>query len=243
MVTSSLTVSNPTLKKKNSDRLFFDRYQYCLTFFMPELSCLRGIHKNNINLIELIANVRQSLELRYSYNSIWLRHGLNSAADKKQFSGQHRSNLENLAELLFDNLKDLKIIFYGSWGYVYSNELKILKTLSKLEYIHSASLKEIIVNRPKNTIALKSSLYKFRTYFFEQLINQDQRESIVTFLQSQQDIRLSPALSKWCQNPKAFYWLQRSFFIDHNEENFPFALQLIHPHIIRKTMPIIELNN
>lgn len=208
---------------------------------MPELSCLRGIHKPNINLPELIDSVRQSLELRYSYNSLWSRHGLNSAATK--VSKQHRANLEDLAELLFDKLKDLKIVFYGSWGYVYSNDLKMLKNLSKLQYIESVSRTEIVVNRPKGTVALQKSAYKFRTYFFDLLVNQDQRDSIATFLQNQQDIRLSPALSKWCRNLKAFYWIQRSFFIDHNEENFSFALQLIHPRIVRKTMPIIELNN
>ena len=214
---------------------------------MPELFCIRSIHKNKIAFNELVDNLRQSLDLRYSYNTMWLRHGLDSGSKTKQFSDQHRADLEELAELLFNNIKDLKIVFYGSWGYVYSNDFKILKTLSKLQYIQSVSLKEVVVNRPKNTVALRNPEYKFRTYFFDLYVNQDQRNSIAAFLRNQQDIRLSPGLSKWCRDTnrdtKILSWIQRSFFIDHNSESVPFALQLIHSHIVRKTMPIIELNN
>lgn len=237
----SLIDSDPKIKTRNSDRLFFDRYCFCLKFYMPEVSSLRDYHKSDIELWQLMDRVDELLDIRERFD-IYKMYGLRRPTLPKTYYGkEHRSNLKDLAEILYNNRSNIKFVITGSWAYVYSNDLEYLKQVSQLNYLRCTDFREIKVNRPKDTIGLRKVSHKFRIYFSDLWVTPEQKQSIVAFLTSQEDIRLSPGLKSWCHN--LHFWTQRSHFVDYNTESFPLAIQLINPRIIRKKFQIVELNS
>lgn len=236
----SLTDSDPKIKTRNSDRLFFDRYCYSLKFYMLEVSSLRDYHKSDIELWQLLDRIEELLNIRERFDHYNIRY--NSVFKSRgQYGKTHRNNLKDLAEVLYNNRHNIKFVITGSWAYVYSNDLEFLKQVSQLEYLRCTAFREIKVNRPKDTIGLRKPKHKFRIYFSDIWITPEQKQSIVSFLISQEDIRLSPALKSWCKS--SYFWTQRSHFVDYDTESFPLALQLINPRVVRKKFQIVELNS
>jgi glycosyltransferase involved in cell wall biosynthesis len=205
---------------------------------MPEVSSLRDYHKNDIDLFTLYNRIDYILDHRKRFDN-YIRY--TSRSTKQYYEPHHRNNLKDLAEVLIKNRSNIKFVIVGSWAYIYSNDLKFLEMVSKLEYVSSCSFTEIKINRPRDTVKLRKSKHKFRIYFPDMWITAEQKASIVAFLTSQEDIRLSPGLKTWCHS--LFYWTQRSHFIDCNTASMGLALQLIHPRLVRKTLQIVEVNS
>jgi hypothetical protein len=65
----------------------------------------------------------------------------------------------------------------------------------------------------------------------------DEKDRILTFLQGQADVRISPALTEWIATP--FNRTQDYFFVDYNAESWLTMLALIRPGLIRKTVQIV----
>lgn len=210
------------------------------------MSVMRNFHKSDIELCELLdsidycLSIRRDLESKISYKRSTFR-SIRDPDSRYWFGQTHTLELKDLAEILHKNRSKIKLMISGSWAYVYSDDLDFLERLSLLEYTNYPSLKKITVNRPKGTVLLKNSAHSLRTYFADIWLTANEKESIVAFLTSQADIRLSPALDRWCKNNTL--WSQRNHFIDYSLASFPLSLQLINPRLIRKTMTIIEVNN
>lgn len=241
-----MTGSNPKIKVRRSDRLFFDRYQYCLKLYIPEMSAMRQFHRSDIELQQLTNSIeenltmRRELDIKLSYRSSFWRHNENLSTEYREIHFQP-TNLVAFAEVLYKKRDEIKLMISGSWGYVYSNDLNFLKKVSKLEYVKYCTFKEMKVDRPRGTVKLRKSPHSLRSYMTDIWVSAAEKESIVALLLNQDDIRLSPALKSWCKN--GILWLQRNYFVDYNTQSFPLALQLINPKIVKKTMQIIEVNN
>lgn len=208
---------------------------------MPEVSCLRDYHKSDIDLFTLWSRIDHVLDQRKKFDN-YIRYTGSSftRSTGQHYDVPHRSNLKDLAGVLIDNRSKIKFVITGSWAYVYSNDLEFLQAVSELWYVSCCSFTEIKINRPRDTVRLRKSKHKFRIYFPDMWITAEQKASIVSFLTSQEDIRMSPSLNIWCRS--LYYWTQRSHFIDCNTASLGLALQLIHPRLVRKTLQIVEVN-
>ena len=102
---------------------------------------------------------------------------------------------------------------------------------------------EVNVTHPKNTIGLKNPRHKFRTYIRSHKPTQDQINSLKAFVTAAgDDIRVSPSLRDFLTKQR-YMWMQDHYFIDHNEMSMTTVLALLNPKLIRKTMPIVQVNN
>jgi len=227
--------SNPELKEC-SDRLFYDQYHYSLKLRMKDFSCLRETWKPMISLLDASKIVTCRFEQRVKL-SFW------TAALAEQSRDQQ--DLDNLADLLtfvWPFKDQIKPVFSGDWGYLYSNNKDLLQQISNKSYVHVYYIKEAVVDRPKNTILLKSSPYKFRSFFQERRCTHDDIRRISSYLQNQPDIKIGRGLQYWLKYETRWPWTRRHHYFDHNNEQVQLMLQLICPGIVRTTMPIIEVN-
>jgi hypothetical protein len=238
MDTLSLIDLSPELEE-NTDRLFYDQYQYSLKLRMKDFSCLREARSNDKNLVQATAIVIRRHEQRANYSKFFTTSYKSEAATKKL-------DLENLLHclaLIWSFRDQLKLVFSGDWGYVYSNDKQLLELIGSQPYVQVYYIKRAVINRPKDTIVLQSSPYLYRSFLKDRQWTIDDKHRMRTYLENQPDIKISRGLTHWLKYDTRWPWSRRYHYFDHNDAKIGLMLQLICPGIVRTTMPIIEVNN
>ena len=218
------------------DRLFYDLYNYCLGFYLEEVSCLRRLDH---------AYIDDTMERRRQWREIaqqrWVngrqKHGVILRRSWKEITEKTVADLHVLAEHLLTAQSDYKLVVSVNQGYIYTNDLPLIDQLSDLPELSYKIYTQAQITRPKNTIALRNPRHQFRTYFKLVKLTKEQKDHLMNFLHSQKHIRISPGLTRWLDCP--FNRSQDYFFVDHNSESWLTMLNLVHPGIVRKTMHII----
>jgi hypothetical protein len=224
-------------RKECGDRLFYDHYRYSLKLRMKDFSCLREMRKPSVSLSDVIEIVARRFEQRTKL-SYWNHDRTVPVRDQFDLVC-----LSDLLTFLWPLKDQIKLVFSGDWGYIYSNNKDLLQQIGDKHYVHVYYIKEAVVDRPKDTILLKSSAYKFRSFLQERRWTADDKARILTYLQNQSDIKISRGLTHWLKYDTRWPWTRRYYYFDHNDAKIELMLQLICPGIVRTTMPIIEVNN
>ena len=246
----ALTLKFKTVSK---DRLFYDRYRYCIGFTLEEVSCLRELDHDYIDAIIARRRMwRETTKQRWSALHGTVRSTIIPvitgrihpsrtilAPKTKPITDENIENLHTLAETLIKTTSDFKLVTSVESAWVYTNSLTLLKKLKSNQTLKRKVFTEAVINRPKNTVVLKDSKYTHRSYFKTVKLTPEEKVNIVNFLNNQTGhIRVSPSMLSWAiESP--FYRLQDYFFIDHNGETWILMLALIKSGIIRKTLDII----
>jgi hypothetical protein len=232
---SSLTDLNPEVKvrRKDTDRLFYDQYHYGIDLQMEDISCLRGLDKLPDDYCkEITRRYHQKYQWTYQYHNGQVQ----AARDYEKLE-----SLYKLAELLNTHRTEIKLVVSGNYGYVYTNNVVLLLSVITNFSQHVRQLRHACVVRPKNTVSLRNSPHQYRTYFREKPINQTEKQQLLTFLQTQTEWHVSKALLKRLTRFSPM-WMSRSYFVDHNTETEVVMLNLIVPNILQMTMPVVEVN-
>jgi len=215
------------------DRLFYSQFEYCIRFHLEEVNCLRTLDH---------AQIDRMIERRIAWRSI--SQTMHSSTPTTVLSNQSNKitettveNLHKLADVLLTTPATFKLVVSSFTGYVYTNDLALINTVSKLPGVLYTEYTRAIVGRPKNTIQLQDPRYQWRSYFKIGKLTTDQKTQLINFLANQPDVRISPALTKWID--LKFTRTQDYFFIDYNEPAWLTMLSLVNPGLIRKTLQII----
>jgi len=219
------------------DRLYYNRFLYCIGFQLDEVNCLRTLTHDSISdLIERRQLWQEVAQQR------WINghqaHSTILSRRWKEITEQTISDLHKLAELLIQSKEEFKLVVTVNQGYVYTNELSLIQRLDQLPQLLFKTYTQAQLDRPKNTIRLKKSPHQYRSYLKMVKLTGNQKIQLINFLTAQQDyVRISPALTKWLNQP--FNRTQDYFFIDYNSKSWETMLSLVHPGLIRKTLEII----
>jgi hypothetical protein len=238
MDTSSL-IDLSLERKECGDRLFYDHYSYSLKLRMKDFSCLREMRKADAEMLQVATVVARRFEQRSHYNKFF-------NASYRATVVRDQQDLDNLLDLLtfaWPCRDQIKLVFSGDWGYIYSNNKSLLQQIGNKHYVHVYYIKEVVVDRPKDTILLKSSAYRFRSFLRERIWTIDDKNRMLTYLQNQSDIKIGRGFRYWLKYETRWLWTRRYYYFDHNDAKIELMLQLICPGIVRTTMPIIEVNN
>ena len=215
------------------DRLFYSQFEYCIRFYLEEVSCLRTLDH---------AQIDRMIERRIAWRSI--SQTMHSSTPTTVLSNQSNKitettvkNLHTLAEVLLTTPVNFKLVVSAFTGYVYTNDLALIDSVSKLSGVLHTEYSRAVVCRPKNTIQLRDPKYQWRSYFKVGKLTAEQKTHLKNFLANQPGIRISPALTQWI-NFK-YTRTQDYFFIDYNEPVWLTMLSLVLPGLIRKTLEII----
>jgi hypothetical protein len=226
--------------KEYADRLYYDQYRYVLKLRMRNFSCLRDIRKPRDNLADMSRVIADRFTQRVRYSHRFINYAL------LQGKADNRRELDDLLDMLaflWPVKEKVKLIFSGDWGYLYSNNKGLLQKVIDKDYVQGYYIKEAVVDRPRNTIVLKSSPYRFRSFLREQLWTLDDKNRMLTYLENQPDIKIGRGFHYWLKYETRWMWTRRYHHFDHNDAKIELMLQLICPGIIRTTMPIIEVNS
>jgi hypothetical protein len=238
----SLTNSNLKFKPVVKDRLFYNRFEYAISFTLDEASALRDLSHEEIDLtMERRREWRDIAQQRWYKTGTILgsRHQNILSRRRKEITTKTVDDLHLLAETLLTATADYKLVVSVNQGHVYTNDLGLIDQLNQFDFLTKKYYSQAEVNRPQNTIRLKNPRHKFRSYFKITKLTADQKDQLMSFLFNQKDyVRLSPALQQWVDQP--FNRTQDYFFIDHNEMSWLTMLGLVRPGIIRKTQEIIQ---
>jgi hypothetical protein len=217
--------------------LFYDRFEYCLGFYLDEVSCLRHLDHDSIDdTIERRKQWREIAQQRWVNGR--QKHGVILRRNWKEITEKTVTDLHALAEQLLTTRAAYKLVVSVNQGYVYTSDLNLIGQLSAMPELTFKSHTQAQITRPKNTIQLRNPQHKFRTYFCGLKLTTEQKDQIMDFLHNQRDqIRIGPALDRWFDLP--FNRSQEYFFVDHDTESWLTMLNLVYPGIVRKTMHII----
>ena len=218
------------------DRLFYNRFQYCLGFYLDEATCLRELDHNKID--DVITRRKQWQEIAQQR---WINGRQNTTILSRRWNEiteKTVADLHTVADVLLKNTADFKLVVSVHQGYVYTNDLDLLQQLNEMPELTFPTLTQAQIDRPENSVKLKKSKYKLRSYFKTLNLSSQEKDTLANFLKAQQDfVRTSPAMIQWLAVP--FTRTQDYYFIDHDSETWLTMLALVRPGLIRKTMQIL----
>jgi len=219
------------------DRLFYSQFEYCIRFHLEEVNCLRTLDHEQIDrLIERRVAWRRIDSMATPSRSANIVNTMLAKRSKK-ITKTTVENLHKLADVLLTTPATFKLVVSSYSGYVYTNNLALIDTVSKLSGVSNTEYSQAVVTRPKNTIQLKNPRHQWRSYFKIGKLSTEQKSYLINFLVNQPDVRLSPSLKQWID--LKFTRTQDYFFIDYNEPAWLTMLSLVQPGLIRKTLQIL----
>lgn len=224
------------------DKLFYDRFQYCISFMLDEASALKTLDHDYINaVIDRRKTWRQMAVQRWNTSKGHPKPQLAPIIMSRRWreiTDKTTEDLHDLADILIKTSADFKLVTSVDQVWIYTNNLTFVKRLGKLSYITDIVYTEALVTRPKDTIKLKDPKHTHRSYFKSVKLTQKEKENITGFFANQTGhIRISPSLVAWLSTP--YYRTQDYFFIDHTGDSWLLMLALIKSGLIRKTSEII----
>jgi len=237
MDTSYLT--NPTLPFKSvaKDRLFYDQFEYCIGFYLEEVSALRELdHARIDDMIERRKAWREIAQQRWINGK--QKHGTIMSRGWRDITAQTQADLHSLAHVLLTTAMPYKLVVSVNQGYVYATDLALINQLDSMPELKHKTYTQARIIRPKNTIQLKNPQHEYRTYLRAIKLSAQEKQVLIDFLQNQQEhTRMSPGLKNWVHDP--FTRTQDYFFVDHNGSSWLSMLSLVRPGIVRKTLQIV----
>lgn len=146
----------------------------------------------------------------------------------------------NAHDKLKEISEDYKLITSSyDYGYLYIKNLNSAVNFLSSPGITILQIKKVVVDRPKNTLIIKSAKHNLRTYFRNQRIEMEQKQNLIAFLDSRTDIRLGPAMQDWITKFPNQRYVCDNYFIDHNDDGFLMLLALVSSIKIKKTLTLL----
>jgi len=212
-------MSNPVVIPRST--LYFHKWQYVMLFLLPEASVLRVLAHKNID---------QSI----TYRNQWIAR----RSGRDSISSETREILHDACDYLLTRAHPFKKVVCGSSLWLYTNNLEdfadiIAIPTGEILYINQA---EVTLNA--NAVTLKNPRHAFRTYFRERWISNDDLSILRRYFDTRRDIfRLGPGFANLVTGRRM--WLMSNYFVDHDEPNADFLINMAVPGVVRKTLPII----
>ena len=233
MATDTLYLTNSNLKFEpvSKDRLFFDLYRYCMSVRLPEASCLRKLDHAHIDYV---------IGLRKFWLSSKHNRAFGNIECVSTITEKTMQDLYAICDVLSSTTLNHRHVVSANSLRVYTNDLVLLTDLLTAHPgLEMQVFTEAVVDRVKDTIALKNPKHKHRSYFNRLKLTDAEKRTISNLLVNwHDDIRLSPCLIDWITQP--FKWVEPYYFIDHDEEAWLVMLSLVRPGLIKKTISIIK---
>lgn len=217
------------IKIDSSDRMFYDRYEYCVSFHLFELTALRELDH---------AAIDEILNHRIAWKSRTPNYG-GSWRGRREITAVDRAACHAMCDYLLTK-QDYKLIIYGDWGYIYTNDQTVLQEIPSLDFIANASvsIKQRVISRPRDTLVIRSAQHEYRSYFRAGRLDEPERSNLINYLKNQEEIRLSPGLKSFIDH--SYKYINDNLFIDHNSMGEVIMLNLVRPRAIRKTVKLIS---
>lgn len=214
------------------DKLWYDQFNYCYTFVLPELSALRELdHKH----IDTVIKRRKEIENRYpNFGGSWM-----ASLRQRTITDEMVINLHRMCDLLLAHNQPYKFTISGDTGHLYTNEFQICTTLHSADWLGTIQCRQVSLDFPRDSIYIKKSKHAKRTYFKNQSISLESKTRL-SALRENANIRFGPGLEQWLDRFPNSKYVCDNYFIDHNDDSVLTMLHLATGIQIKKTLSIVR---
>ena len=211
--------------------LYYDQYEWCVTFNIAEANCLRNLAQKQFE--QAILGTKKWRQEIVSYAQL----------PSERWTDEKEQALRQARDCLLAETHPFKTVVSYNTVCIYTNHPGLADHL-EADGFALRLVRQAMISKPANVVQLRESQYAYRTYFRERRINLEQRNMLANFLNSRRDtLRVSTALDNWVNGRFIGYVRNHSYsrahyFVDHDHPNEGTMLSLVMPGMVRKTMPI-----
>lgn len=226
-----LISSNPRIKF--SDRLYFDRYRYCLRLDMPWVESVRYLDHDRIDYLIEMWDTHDWYERKINKGGTWKSKRRNTLTTESK----HR--LHRLCDWLLEFQGSVKQQFSKDKAFIYSNDQGELEMLVQDINPKGYLMSEVIIDRPANTVKSRYDGFTVRAYLRSRSMSTQEKQTLVKFISNNKPhIRINVGLERFVTNNSVR--LRDYFFIDLPDRRLLGVLELMVPGTIRKIMDIMR---
>ena len=217
------------------DRLFYDKYEWSVSWSQPEISVLRnGTDAKKIS---------QSIADREYWSKY--RYGTMSTNWSTPFTARVLNGIDSVRQLLLNESQPWKTVFgHNSNITVYTSNRGLINAILSIAE-STVTIRQAAVTRPRDTVELVDPKHKFRTYLRSTFVNDDSKQIVSNWIKAQGNaVRPGPALAYWLSTsrPRWKQWdgTERHYFFDHDSKTYETMLLMVLPSSVRKTVELIK---
>lgn len=218
------------IKTIGRDKLYFDLYEYCVHFKMQEVTAIKLSSHAKIDEYLNLQQWRRKINHGGSWRWQTFGHPITETSIKNCHTAHNC--LKTIAE-------DYKLITSYDYGYLYLKDLEGAVNFLDSPGITVKVVNKVVLDRPKDSMIIKSAKHHFRTYFKNQKIEIEEKQNLISFLRDRPDIRLSPGMQEWISKYSNHKYVCDNYFIDHNDDGFLTLLCLVSSIKIKKTVTLL----
>ena len=203
------------------NQLFFGQYSYCISFHLQHANVLR-----DLDPIKALRSIQQ--------RNAWApasHLGL-------KISEEEQHDLIQVCDYLMARPNPFKRTVTTHAIYVYTNHPADFKYLNGVGGLVVTNRTQVRVSLQPDAVTLKNPRHSYRTFFRERWLRDHELKNIREYFQSRPDqFRLSPGFELLVNGRRM--WMMGNYFVDHNEPNADFLINMAVPGIVKKTLPIV----
>ena len=218
-----MALSGLQMKFKTVERsqLFFGQYRYCVSLHLRHANVLR-----DLDPIKVLKSIQR--------RNAWAP----SALIGLKISEEEQHELIQVCDYLLARLNPFKRIVSTDFMYLYTNHPSDFQHLNGIGGLVVTSCTQVNVSLQADAVTLKNPRHSYRTFFRERWLKDHELKNIREYFQSRPDqFRLSPGFELLVNGRRM--WMMGNYFVDHNEPQADFLINMAVPGIVKKTLPIV----
>jgi hypothetical protein len=216
------------------DQLYYDQYEYCVSFKQDKASCYRDLDPEKL---------RKVLASRMHWEAE--RKGSQPLATS-EYSDQVQERLNVSCKFLAQEkaAAPLKIIISSNYVCLYTNDKQLMDRIeTALPFVQYINIKQAVITRAKGVILLNTPKHSFRVFLRDRPISNDQKQVMLQWINSQpiDQVRACGSLRTFLGNKSSWYWsnvCQRHYHLDVADSKYATWIGLIVPGFIRNIATI-----
>jgi hypothetical protein len=203
------------------NQLFFGQYRYCVSFFLKNVSVLR-----ELDPIKALKSIH--------YRNTWAPAG----DFRQKITQEEQHELIRVCDYLLSRPTPFKRIVTTHAMYLYTNNPADFKDLNGVGGLVVTNCTQVNVSLQPDAVTLKNPRHSYRTFFRERWLKNHELQNLREYFQARPDqFRLSPGFQLFVEGRRM--WLMNNYFVDHNEPQADFLINMAVPGIVKKTLPIV----
>jgi hypothetical protein len=207
-------------KTVERNQLFFGQYQYCISFFLKNVSVLR-----DLDPIKALKSIH--------YRNTW-----SPSVHRLKISEQEQHDLIQVCDYLLARVHPFKRIVNTHSMYLYTNDPGDFQNLNGVGGLVVCNCTQVNVCLQSDAVTLKNPRHSYRTFFRERWLRDHELQNIREYFRARSNqFRLSPGFQMLVEGRRM--WLMGNYFVDHNEPQADLLINMAVPGIVKKTLPIV----
>jgi hypothetical protein len=204
----------------NRSNLYYNNWRYVILLLLPDASFLRVLK-------------HEAIDQSINYRNSWI-----ASRTSRPVSTDSREVLHQVCDYLLSRQQPYKKVVCGNGLWIYTNNLEDFENFDSFPTSDILYVNEANLTLTADAVTLKHPQHAFRTYFRERFLSEDELINLRRYFDARKGMfRLGPGFKLLVTGRRM--WMMSNYFVDHDEPNADFLINMAVPGIVRKTLPIV----